>query len=831
MDMKNTIITITRKSLVALSAFLLINGCTLDMEDWVQTEEEIGYGETATMEYDGYKCEYEFKDETIHLTSNILEYLAYTEGDTTFYFMDNLPEEYRPKVGGYIASFCCDELPLGVNAKVLSVTKSNGMLIVETKAVELAETFKQFNLEMDMDMRFTHADDSTSETRARRVKHKKRAMKPSANGSLPYDVDWATYDYMVSGGKQTRTGSGSGSGSGSGAFDYDKDMDDKGKIKEEDKVFECAICEAELDIQEIIKEAHISLTAKQKAALDKISKVKFGLYSEETMHVYKIINVAAKREYTKTTTKKGYRIRCQVSKGTDILAILKEQPKLKSILEELLKKHVKAAALVEAFKGGVYAKPVPLGTVPGVFRVKPTVTFIPAIIGNVDVYIWTDTAVTETEAVDDKVVMDKEPVQNSSKSYEFSANAVAEAKLSGSIELFFGVGTVTPPNSVVGIGVTASVSCEASFSMSHTIAGDEAIAKSSDGLSASASISIGGKAILGKWVDYKFADASWEIWKSQPVQYYPTVKNGSYTIKTKRDEDNRLYRDIDFSYKVNSQGGVDDGWFYLCKPELMVVEGEYMTFYEPTNVSDAFVETNKSYQFKIIPMTYDSAIEIYPFFRSTSAQRNNIRFQENKLELPALTRPQVDYFAGEETHMFSDDEYWLVHQTEKPKETTVDDDDACLCTFELGFELKNASGINNYWKDWGFYYAVKTTYDDKTRTSDGVYTSLKNKITKNGKYEIEKKFYSTYSKGWFDFFSKPKIEVEAYLYYTPMEEPNKKKLLIGSPAEKFMVTKYSNKKEDDYRFVNSYVELDHGFSTDDRPSWYHKYKTITLDAK
>ena len=141
---------ITQKILISLSALLVAVSCTLDMEDWVPTEEEKGYGEIASMEYDGMKFEYEFKEETIHLTDNLLEYLAYTDGDTILYFMDNMPEEYRPRTGGYVAAFCCDALPLGLNAKVTSVEHSNGMYVVETKPVELAETYKEFKLDIEV---------------------------------------------------------------------------------------------------------------------------------------------------------------------------------------------------------------------------------------------------------------------------------------------------------------------------------------------------------------------------------------------------------------------------------------------------------------------------------------------------------------------------------------------------------------------------------------------------------------------------------------------------------------------------------------------------------
>lgn len=794
---------ITQKILISLSALLVTVSCTLDMEDWVPTEEEKGYGEIASMEYDGMKFEYEFKDETIHLTDNLLEYLAYTDGDTILYFMDNMPEEYRPRTGGYVAAFCCDALPLGLNAKVTSVEHSNGMYMVETKPVELAETYKEFKLDLDMDLRFAHPDDSTSASKARKmkVKHKKRAMRPSTNNDLNYEIDWTTYDYMTQGGLQTR------------ADDFDYEEDD---TIEEDQVQETAIFDIDINSSEFGKSILKDPDAHKWLSL--LPKYKAAVYSIETMHVNKIIDVAKKREYTKTISTKGFRVNMSCGSSFDPIAFIKEHAEAKKALDSA-KKEAKKEGMLSQFNDGAFAVEVPLGPVPCVFRVKPDLSFTLSLIGNVDTRIWSSKTQTVTEVINGKVIKD-ETINLEKPSPQSSLNVVGEAGVTGGVELFFGVGTIVAPGKVAGVGLACDLTAEMKFAYSATLSGDAELANSKDGLSASVSIGVGGKVLAGNWVDVKFAYHKWDIWSGAAFPYYPVIKSDmDYRIFHDTDASGKKYREITYSYEISKLGTHFSNWYKTHIPCLIVQKGLIPERVYPDGGRPTKTE-KKKYTFTYRTYDQDKTLTIYPCLQYTEDESHgDVYYIQQQTAIPAHVYPKIKYTLTEDVNLFSANTYKHVYQT-KGTWATKTDGTKYSYSFELPIQLSNAGCIPDYWDDWGLYYAAKVTKPDGSMESlGGKYFSMKDKIKRSGQYEIEKSF--SYTANGF----KPKVEVESLIYYVKRGE-HEKRYIEGVESKDFQGLNVSYREQEGYKLLQHYYEMSNEFKNKNRPSWYHKYSVI-----
>lgn len=133
-------------------AALLLSACTLSMEDYTIPEEERGFDEPIVVENEFGTVSYQFNQGVQSLTPNIQkDYVVTVEDDSVLYFMDNTPEKYLPKVGGLIAATCTHKIPLGLEARVLSVTPQNGMYRVVTTRASVDEIYQDLEVKLEMD--------------------------------------------------------------------------------------------------------------------------------------------------------------------------------------------------------------------------------------------------------------------------------------------------------------------------------------------------------------------------------------------------------------------------------------------------------------------------------------------------------------------------------------------------------------------------------------------------------------------------------------------------------------------------------------------------------
>lgn len=794
----------SRLTFAVLSILFVVTSCTLSMEDWIEKDEDKGYNKLEKVEYDGLSYEYQFKDETRSLTSDILEYLAYTDGDTVLHFMDNLPEEYRPRVGGYVVAFCCDELPMGLNARVESITHSDGMFHVAIKAVDLEETYKEFNYHLDVQMRFTQEDDSVA-----RKAHRRRAMRPSSrvssDGTYWAEPDWATYDYIVSGGKQSTRGTNSTDANGGNNFDFTED--DHKTNKDPEKKDE-PLMKIEISISELYKD----MTGSDLSWAKLLPDIKVELALLEKVRLEKDINVAKKYERTKTTSSRGVRLSFSLGSGIDILSFIKDHPKVKNAIEDVIKKGGKKGKFVDKFKDGAAVFPFALGPVPCVFKVTPTFDLKISVIGNLDMEMWGPETVQETITKNGEKSKDTKPEKTGKKEpNQISFNAVGEVSLTGGVEAFVGVGTYTPPSGVLGIGGYAEVKAEAKFSFGANLAGDDELANSKDGLSFTFSIDVGAKAIAGSWFNHTFAHHDFKLYTAKAWQYYPTVSFDEARVYHNIDEYGRRYREMKLAYKFTDLGHHMSSWYKKYVPYLYVEDKGSSAFFPVDGKVPDKLEENKSYEFTYDSYAGDHNVTVYPILlpKDQNAKIKSVSFHDHTQKIPNYMRPDVEYLLEKKG-----DTYKHLYQSEGRLNMIVTGSEL-IYNFMMAFNIKNVGCIEDYWDDWGVFYSGNAEYPDgHVETIPGKYLSLNKSIRKSGKYKIEHKF-KVFFRG-----KRPTCEIQAILYFVP-KGTNLKVFLEGIDGAPYMANPVSYDKRDGFKLLNRYLKLVNEAGYLERPKWYN----------
>lgn len=140
-----------------------MTSCTLSMEEFVLAEDQKGKEEpwTETNEYGEFT--YQYNDDVTSLNGEPQDYIAMMN-DSVIWFMDNMPEKWIPEVDHYIAANCSKTVPLGLCAKVLSVSREGGMIRVEHVPAEKNEVFKKLKMQLDFEYvvpRFSDLEDDS----------------------------------------------------------------------------------------------------------------------------------------------------------------------------------------------------------------------------------------------------------------------------------------------------------------------------------------------------------------------------------------------------------------------------------------------------------------------------------------------------------------------------------------------------------------------------------------------------------------------------------------------------------------------------------------------
>ncbi|MBP5772138.1 MAG: hypothetical protein J6W75_12470 [Bacteroidaceae bacterium] len=134
---------------------ILLTGCTLSMEEWQVAEEDKGFDEPETVEYEYGTLTYQYKEGVRSITENVQQYIIRYENlpeeHIILYFMDNTPKDWVPQKGDLLTSMCTLTLPFGLNHRVTSVVKADGMYKVECEPATRDDIFEDLVFEFDAD--------------------------------------------------------------------------------------------------------------------------------------------------------------------------------------------------------------------------------------------------------------------------------------------------------------------------------------------------------------------------------------------------------------------------------------------------------------------------------------------------------------------------------------------------------------------------------------------------------------------------------------------------------------------------------------------------------
>lgn len=162
---------------------LLLQGCTLEMEEYVLKEEEKGIEEAYTEITPVGDVTYKYNPNVTPLNGTVQDYIV-ALNDSVLYLMDNIPSEWIPKEGGYVSANCSKVTPLGISGKVESVTRENGMIRIGFSQATNDEIFEELVVNFDVDIAVPSMESYDS-------------LEYAANGLMPNDstfIDMSFFD-------------------------------------------------------------------------------------------------------------------------------------------------------------------------------------------------------------------------------------------------------------------------------------------------------------------------------------------------------------------------------------------------------------------------------------------------------------------------------------------------------------------------------------------------------------------------------------------------------------------------------------------------------------
>ena len=154
------------------------------MEEWVPSEEELGFDEPVTVETGVGTVTYQFNPGVIYVTDRVQEYLVEVQHDSILYFLDNLPQEWTPLPGNMLAAGCSHKIPFGLNHRVLSVENVGGLFKVVCTKAALDEVYKELSYCIDADLSYPDLEGLSADTLAMLGYEQRDSVL----------IDWSYYD-------------------------------------------------------------------------------------------------------------------------------------------------------------------------------------------------------------------------------------------------------------------------------------------------------------------------------------------------------------------------------------------------------------------------------------------------------------------------------------------------------------------------------------------------------------------------------------------------------------------------------------------------------------
>lgn len=727
---------------VFMSVALLLAACTLSMDEWVETEEQKGYDDVETIQNDFYTLKYEYKETTRSLTDDIQQYVVEVEADTIIYFLDNTPSEWLPKKGGFVVSNCCENFPMGLMGRVLSVEKANGLIKVVTTDASLEDCYKEFDLDFEADIFTSKPEEQETDTVVQ-----SRFTRSAADGSKEVVIrDWGMFRAIQNGEKQKRN---IPNYTRTELEDiYDRDIDSTTTETNDVLMFQVSLGG--------------DLAEKFKTVCSKLNTIDIKVYHTTKTYMHKIVKLKEKREYTNSKTTNGIKLSSLV--GVDLLKAKTDKQKLetsKKVSEWLHDrgKFPKLSQELDAInkdkKDIAFVIEIPLGSLPFgvILRLKPTFDVNFGIYGDVEAIWWTSASHTITDVIDGNKITDKSE-KIALPDNQFAFNAFGSFHIGGGGEIFVGVGKRTTKDAV-GIGAFLGLTLDFDLNITPVTIGDYTLGSADEFCSITGNGKYGGKILTGGlFGDISFYVHDFKWWKGVTWTYNPRVQFDGKFISAPDEDSKGVFTRQTMAYTYTDLGlNTSNMWTTYRKPVLCVYEKEDQALDKPTEVlyDKSFhkpIKKNTRYEF-VYKNYKKGQIYIVPGVEGPSGPKDITLYPAYKTQVHTELKPNIEYELMYDADAKKYDYVYQDFEVEKTENTIT-------YKWALPFTLRNAAAIDDYWDDWGVYTILYDDVGPMTKTE--TYTSLKSRVYASGKYLHEITYVD---------YSGKNLSVESCIYYLP----------------------------------------------------------------
>ena len=296
------------------------------------------------------------------------------------------------------------------------------------------------------------------------------------------------------------------------------------------------------------------------------------------------------------------------------------------------------------------------------------------------------------------------------------------------------------------------------------------------GVSLTANLEVGCKALGGRWGDYDFMKKKFRVWDGESANFFPKVKVNKQMPVVYTDDSNGKSKKVTVSYSYPNLGMYATVMRSYFHPRLRVYRGteiEDNTDYEDLEpmFATSKVSLDTQYYFQFETSDVDEEFTAVPMLYYKNGKETYTLFPDNKAYIGKDRLPLVKYYTCYDKSVNANRMLFL-HKSEELKEDDplyyeiASSSGQKLYSYEfcLPFRIYNASQMKDYWSDFGIKYLVDLN------SAEGRYISLFNKIQRSKSY-VPRIRVVTDKK--FDYLSNN--YVEATLYYVNKNDPNKEK--------------------------------------------------------
>lgn len=732
----NTTLSAIAARFTALFLILTMASCTLSMEDWVETEENKGYDELVTDENEFYSVKYQYKDYTRSITDQIREYIVSVEADSVIYFLDNLPEEWIPQVGGCVVSNCCTTFPMGLVARVLDVQKEAGMIKVTTTPCELEDAYEDFQLDMDMDVLSSKNPQMKSITRSAYPK----TRGEEGPDSIISTIDWTMFNRTS---KKEKVKCIDGNITRADEEDYfEQDFD-----RDETKVNETPI----VTFDESCKP--LGYLVEKMPFIDQ-AEIELSYVSE--VHIKKEVRLSEKYEHSLQVEQSGLKV--AVAVGSKDALEVECTDKAKEKIAERFEAFASNINKIGSFKDNERIRDdlaavddaalvvqIPLGTLPFgvIIKAEPILDVEAILVGNAELTFWLSKTQTEATIINgDK--KEEKPLSLKPDRPELDCSLGGELNVSLGGEVFFGLGRKIGVGkaSAFGVGGFVAYTTDLEIAMKYDVGLGYIKGSNDSGISLSGKIEYGCKALGGMFGEFTFLKDEKTVWEGLDLKFYPEVEVKKDISLINHEDEERRFKQFELSYCYKNLGFYATMLNSFYHPGIRLFMGkeiennnDYIDL-EPDN-KPAFVERGKQYTFSF---KTDDVKQDYTAVPILIYKNNNYKsytlFTDNKRYIGDESVPIIEY---KPDYSYTKKKYNIVFQQWGDE---LDDDAPELSelvtepgvkyySYEvcLPFFIYNAPSMKSAWSDFGIKYTVSFRGNKQV-----YYRSLYNKIKKSKLY-------------------------------------------------------------------------------------------------